>query len=138
MEDIHDGAVPVVGSPVLFTIGSDNKGRLRARMMQVGRLPPSNGGFMKKRKVCDFGSIQDSPKGFEPFDGQVLEGEVASWKSPWGWIRAPGFGGGDLFAHKEDVESGEELDEGQHVTFTVGRDPKSGRWRALQICTGEG
>merc|ERR1719230_2267006 len=87
-----------------------------------------------KRKAASANEPRPGEADFEQLQGTMLEGEVTSWKSAWGWIQSSNYTG-DLFAHKEDVVSGEELSVGQHVTFTVARDEKSGRWRAKQIST---
>lgn len=69
---------------------------------------------------------------FQQLEGLVVEGEVSMWREAWGWISSFSFKG-DLFAHKEDILSGEDLYPGQHVFFMVSRDHKSARWRATQI-----
>lgn len=132
-EDLQFGMLPTVGEHVVFTVGYDSKGRVRALHIHVGGWPGFGSEapkpFKKRKKV---GSTGDDGKSFEGLEGHSFEGEVASWKSPWGWIKCSGYDG-DLFAHKEDIETGEELSVGQAVSFTVGRDEKSGRWRARQI-----
>jgi len=122
-EDLDSGKQLSVGEHVVFTVGYDAKGRVRAKQIHGGNMPG------KKRKK---GGDDSERKGFEGHEGEVLEGEVASWKSPWGWIKCQEYQG-DLFAHKEDIATGEDLAVGQPVTFTVGRDEKSGRWRAVEI-----
>jgi len=121
MEDVVDGMQLAVGASVIFTVGIDNKGRVRAKQIQAGNGPVDGVGGAKKRKTE-----------FENLDGRALEGEVISWKSPWGWIRVPDITG-DIFAHKQDVITGEELAVGQMVSFVVGHDSKTHRWRAMCI-----
>lgn len=127
-----DGAVPFVGQTANFTVGTDNKGRIRALQIR----PSGADAGRRKRKAAEAASESEARRGeYEEFDGRVLEGEVRSWRDPWGWIAVPGFEC-DVFAHKENVVSGGELAVGQAVLFFVGRDPKSGRWRATQIQDG--
>lgn len=120
-EDLAEGTNTEIGSPVVFTVGKDVKGRIRARQIE----PPGGG-------LGDGGMGAQKRKELQGYEGQALEGMVVSWKSPWGWIRAEGIDG-DLFAHLQDVPSGEELAVGQTVSFVVGRDQKSQRYRAVQI-----
>lgn len=120
-EDVAEGTDLAVGSPVVFTVGKDTKGRIRARQIE----PP--GGL-----AVDGGMAAQKRKELQGREGQALEGVVISWKSPWGWIRTPGIEG-DLFAHLQDVPSGEELTVGQTVSFLVGRDQKTQRHRAVHI-----
>jgi len=120
-EDLAEGTNTEIGSPVVFTVGKDVKGRIRARQIE----PPGGG-------LGDGGMGAQKRKELQGHEGQALEGMVVSWKSPWGWIRAEGIDG-DLFAHLQDVPSGEELAVGQTVSFVVGRDQKSQRYRAVQI-----
>mmetsp|Transcript_63455 Transcript_63455/g.127242 ORF Transcript_63455/g.127242 Transcript_63455/m.127242 type:complete len:247 (+) Transcript_63455:1-741(+) len=133
LEDVPAGTPLIVGSQVSFAVGRDQQGRVRAKQIQVLQLGPvpalpmmGVAGPNKKRKT-----VAD-PTVFEGLDGQPLEGEVKSWKSPWGWIQAPGVNG-DIFAHKDDVYGGDELMVGQFVSFVMGRDPKTHRWRARNI-----
>jgi len=120
-EDVAEGTELAIGSPVVFTVGKDVKGRIRARQIE----PPGGG-------AGDGGMASQKRKELQGREGQALEGVVISWKSPWGWIRASGIDG-DLFAHLQDVPSGEELTVGQTVSFMVGRDQKTQRYRAVQI-----
>jgi len=71
-------------------------------------------------------------KDFAEFEGQNLEGEVVSFKHPWGWVSSPSFSS-DLFAHLEDLAPGSEefAAAGQAVQFTVGF--REGKWRAMDI-----
>merc|ERR1712039_673876 len=69
---------------------------------------------------------------FERLSGLPCEGQVRTWKEPWGFITSHLFQG-DLFAHKEQVADRQDLEAGQAVSFFIGRDEKSGRWRAQQI-----
>lgn len=70
----------------------------------------------------------------EAAEGQVLEGDVTKWneQSAFGWIQAQGLDK-EVFAHKEEVLTGQDLSVNQHLYFTLGRDAKSGRWRARGI-----
>jgi len=123
-EDVQGGATPAIGSRCQFIPGTDNKGRMRAlqiRLMGAGGKGSSQG-VKRQRPQEDLGG----------YEGSVIEGEVKNWKSPWGWIGSPQFQS-DIFAHKEDVVTGEELTPGMVVQFLVARDAKSGRWRAKQI-----
>lgn len=146
-EDLTTGpTLPTLGAHVLFTVGQDKKGRVRALNIELGRLPPGassapNPGAYK-RKLDMISATGDTVagagygaggagKGFEAVEGVQLQGVVASWRSPWGWVSCEGFGG-DLFAHSEDIDGGGELSVGEPVSFVVGRDVKS-RWRARQI-----
>jgi len=133
-EDLKGGGdAPAKDTRVFFIPGTDNKGRMRALQISTGGKGGSGGGSGSKRKA------ESKPRAgeadFEQLEGSVIEGEVASWRSPWGWIKSPNFAG-DLFAHKEDVLSGEELTPGQQVSFLVARDHKSSRWRAREINNG--
>lgn len=119
-EDVAEGTELAIGSPVVFTVGKDVKGRIRARQIE----PPGGG--------AGDGTSAQKRKELQGREGQALEGVVISWKSPWGWIRASGIEG-DLFAHLGDVPSGEELTVGQTVSFVVGRDQKTQRYRAVHI-----
>merc|ERR1719433_770860 len=119
-EDVTEGTDLAIGSPVVFTVGKDVKGRIRARQIE----PPGGG--------AGGGTSAQKRKELHGREGEALEGEVISWKSPWGWIRASGIEG-DLFAHLQDVPSGEELTVGQTVSFLVGRDQKTQRYRAVHI-----
>lgn len=132
-------AFPPVGSQVFFTPGTDNKGRMRALQISTGGKGGGGGGGGGKKRKADNGAPKEraGEADFEQLEGSVIEGEVSSWKSPWGWIKSESFAG-DLFAHKEDVQSGEDLAPGSQVFFMVARDQKSGRWRARQINDGEG
>merc|ERR1740123_1263887 len=131
-EDVVGGMMPAQGAGVVFTIGKNMKGQVRAQMLQVGSMPP--GGCMQmqavKRKAEGLGGAD---KGFETVEGQQMQGAVTSWKNGWGWVSCEGFSG-DLFAHAGDVQGGGELSVGELVAFVVGRDEKRAtRWRAGQI-----
>lgn len=130
-EDVKgSGGPPAINSRVMFTPGTDNKGRMRALQIQ----PIGSGGSGKRKAERDEPRAGEAD--FEELErsGSTIEGSVTSWKSAWGWISSPHFAG-DIFAHKEDVQSGEEPLQGQQVFFTVARDHKSGRWRAKTIST---
>merc|ERR1719201_2839107 len=130
-EDLKGGETPAPGTSVIFVPGTDNKGRMRALQIAVrGGRGGHKGGGGNKRK--DERAERPGEADFEQLEGSIIEGEVASWREPWGWVKSPSFRG-DLFAHKEDVLTGEELTPGQQVSFMVARDHKSNRWRARQI-----
>merc|ERR1712048_1552556 len=95
-----------------------------------------------KRKSSEAFGAKRAPakakeKDFAGFDGQVLEGEVTSFKGAWGWINSSEFST-DLFAHVDDIADDKKiLKVGQTVSFTVGQ-KDDGKWRALDITvTGE-
>jgi len=88
---------------------------------------PQEGGVKRKAP-----SESQDIESFQLLEGQYCEGTVRTWKIPWGFIQSSSFRG-DLFAHKEEVISGQDLEPGQSVSFVMGRDPKSGRWRATMI-----
>merc|ERR1712194_628931 len=94
--------------------------------------PLGGGKGSSKRKAGAPAKERPGEADFELLEGSVIEGECSSWKEAWGWIQSPSYAG-DLFAHIEDVLSGEALASGQKVFFTVARDHKSGRWRAREI-----
>jgi len=128
IDDVLDGSPPAVGTHVKFVVGCDAKGRVRALAIRPATAPAAAGAAATK------GKKRKAPvdKGFEAAEGEVLEGTVASWKTTWGWVRTEGFSG-DVFAHRDDVVDASEPQVGQTVQYTVGRDEKSGRWRALGI-----
>lgn len=134
-EDIVGGPGELpVGAHIVFTVGQDAKGRMRAKQIQL-RGSGAGFGALKRKKGAEIASgAGGDSKGFESVEGQLLQGEVTSWKSPWGWTRVSGFSG-DVFTHKDDVDTGEELQVGQSIAFVIGRDPKTKRWRAMQIMT---
>jgi len=139
-ENTPGGAPLEVGMLVSFTVGNDSKGRLRALDIQVadGLSGPMNSFSavkMEKKRATPLpinNGMGMTDDGAAMFEGSEIQGEVSSWNSPWGWITCPDFEG-DVFAHKQDVMMMEELSVGQPVSFTLARDAKSGRWRALQI-----
>jgi len=65
------------------------------------------------------------------FQGQRLVGSVTRFKDMWGWISCPDIGC-DVFAHLQDVQSGELL-KGATCNFEIGLDAKSGKPRAREI-----
>ena len=110
-EDLTGPKIPTLGAHVLFTIGKDAKGCVRALEIEVGRLLPgansganapaalnagkrSAGGMITPAAGCRGGM----GKGFEAVEGQQVQGSVVTWRSPWGWVSCEGVGG-DLFAH---------------------------------------
>jgi len=133
-ENVKGNHIPQAGMPVSFIVGTDSKGRLRALEIQ---LFTPGGGSVKRHAIADGKGSKGKLAGadFAQYEGCCLEGRVASWRSPWGWITTANVSG-DIFAHKDDVDTGEELTPGQVVTFTVSLDQKSGRWRARNINTG--
>merc|ERR1712194_98180 len=122
-EDFSGAAPPAPGTEVTFTVGTNNKGKLRALMIQER-------GGAKRRRVEVAPRPEKDNSALEEAEGSTFEGEALSWKSPWGWVRVEGMG--DLFAHKEDVNTGDDLAPGAVVQFVVGRDPKKDRFRALE------
>merc|ERR1712032_1352018 len=66
--------------------------------------------------------------------GQQVQGSVSGWKAEWGWVTYMGV---DFFAHKSEfVTPIDELNPpatGSMVCFTVAKDAKSGKNRAVGI-----
>eukprot|EP00930_Biecheleria_cincta_P067072 TRINITY_DN5344_c0_g3_i1.p1 TRINITY_DN5344_c0_g3~~TRINITY_DN5344_c0_g3_i1.p1 ORF type:complete len:758 (-),score=169.70 TRINITY_DN5344_c0_g3_i1:150-2351(-) len=132
--DCDPNVAPKVGLRVSFVVGRDAKsGKARALKWTVA------GGASKRGRAA--GSVAAPPgrggpaghaKDFAEFEGQSLEGEVVSFKHPWGWVSSPSFSS-DLFAHLEDLAPGSEefTAAGQPVQFTVGF--REGKWRAIDI-----
>jgi len=131
MDDFAPGLTHLqIGQVVTFTAAPDpsKEGRMRAFGISLpGGTPPA-----KKRRVGAASTPRVSDKGFENAEGSILNGTVVSWKDKWGWISAGEEFEGDIFAHVDDVVDG-VLESGSTVSFTVGKDDKTGRWRARQI-----
>ncbi|CAE8715519.1 unnamed protein product [Polarella glacialis] len=64
--------------------------------------------------------------------GEVLQGQIRSWKEDWGFIVAPEHFDGDLFVHKGSLQDAEALTSGVFVDFEVGTDTK-GRRTAFNV-----
>eukprot|EP00927_Polykrikos_kofoidii_P020987 TRINITY_DN20018_c0_g1_i1.p1 TRINITY_DN20018_c0_g1~~TRINITY_DN20018_c0_g1_i1.p1 ORF type:complete len:674 (+),score=114.67 TRINITY_DN20018_c0_g1_i1:38-2023(+) len=125
-QEVRGGGPVPVGTWVTFTVGLDRKQRLRAFQVDSPWGRDSSGDAPTKRKLL-------LDQGHDPSSaGQRHEGEVSSWRSPWGWIRSEGVAG-DVFVHKDDVEGQQELVAGQAVCFVVGQDASSGRSRAMEV-----
>lgn len=127
------GKLPQVGSKVFFTVGTDSKGRMRALDISVGgggRGGAAGGGSKPLKRKAQ--NIEKDTSQFEGLEGATLDGQIVSFRDKWGWINSPEFDG-DIFGHMEDVVDGSVLSAGQQVTFTLGRDAKSGRWRGMEI-----
>merc|ERR1711977_408030 len=99
-----------LGMRVKFIVGLDKKQRLRALKITPSKSKRGGGGVgpNKRRKV----EKREGEKSLDEVEGLTLDGEVISWKSPWGWVRGEGFEE-DVFAHKDDVATGQELKVGQ-------------------------
>merc|ERR1712216_577405 len=93
------------GDKVQFTVGLDNKGRMRA--LEIGAAKGNVPAKGIKRKV------EKDTTAFGEYLGAALEGEVVSFRPPWGWIRSETFSGGDIFAHVDDLLGGGVLTAGQ-------------------------
>jgi len=142
-DDLKNGQAPPPGTRVTFTPGTDNKGRMRALMIynkgghsggasRGGDFRGGASGGAKRKAGKADSKPREGEAEFEQLEGQLIDGEVSHWKSPWGWIRSDHFPG-EIFAHIEEVEGREDLTVGQQVMFEVARDAKSGRWRAMRI-----
>eukprot|EP00747_Dinoflagellata_sp_TGD_P089024 gnl/TRDRNA2_/TRDRNA2_164195_c1_seq1.p1 gnl/TRDRNA2_/TRDRNA2_164195_c1~~gnl/TRDRNA2_/TRDRNA2_164195_c1_seq1.p1 ORF type:complete len:513 (+),score=96.15 gnl/TRDRNA2_/TRDRNA2_164195_c1_seq1:180-1541(+) len=127
VEDIRDGFTPTVGARVQFVVGTDQKTG-RARALEI----TAHGGTKRK---SDEMAAKDSERdaAFQGMEGTTAEGEIVQWKESWGWMRCSGVST-DIFAHKEDVVTGEELAVGQMCSFTISKDTKKPeRFRAVNI-----
>merc|ERR1712151_207308 len=94
------------------------------------RRAPNVPALKKQRSVAPRdGDVQKKTAIFSELAGTVQEGEITSWKEKWGWIRCFNAEGGDLFAHESDLDAGVAPALGMRVSFLVGRDEKTDRWR---------